>query len=204
MNYPASYLKYSTQFPKSEVIDAALWDTATYTSGATLQLTYFTATRATIDLSNMEIAGQLAYPKAFLARALKIFLKQRPESVNEVAPAAVQTGAANNIALLMNTGALRITIGSKEYGQYPLWTLTSGCGPFGVMQVSNVLIGGAYADYGLFGYPHTKNSFTLAQPLFIEPQMNFRVDIFWAAAVTLTRSLTLTVAFEGDLIRPVQ
>lgn len=204
MDYPKAYLKYATQMDKFEVINGALWDTLTYTSATTLRLTYFTATRATVDLSNMEVAGQLPYPKAFLARSLKVFLKQRPESVNEVAATNPQTGAVNNIAQLFNTGALQITIGSKNYGTYPLWVFGCAGGPSGIMLQSNILIAGSYADYAQSGRAHSRDGFTFAVPLFIEPQMNFNVDLQWGAVVTLTRNLTLTVAFEGDLIRPVQ
>lgn len=204
MDYPKAYLKYATQQDKFEVINAALWDTLQYTSAATLRLTYFTATRATIDLGNMEVAGQLPYPKAFLVRSLKIFLKQRPESVNEVAATNPQTGAIDNIATLFNTGAVQINIGSKNYGIYPLWVFGCAGGPSGIMLQTNVLIAGSYADYAQSGRAHSKDGFTFAVPLFIEPQMNFNVDIQWGAAVTLTRNLNLCVSLEGDLIRPVQ
>jgi hypothetical protein len=205
MQYPKSYLQYQTQYQgKSECINAALWDTVAYPQAGALQLTYFTATRATVDLSNMEVAGQLPYPKAFLVRSVKIYLKQRPESINEVGPAAVQTGAVDNIAGIINGGALQFTIGSKNYGPIPLWALTSGGGPFGMMQVANVLIAGAVADYGNIGTPHAKAAYTLSVPLFIEPQMNFRVDIVWGAVFAVTRALTFSVVLEGDLFRPVQ
>lgn len=204
MKYPSSYLKYSTQFPKSEVVNAALWDTVAYAQAGQLQLTYFTAMRATVDLSNMEVAGQLPYPKAFLIRAIKLHLKQRPESVNQVAAANIQPGAINNLAGMLNTGILQLTIGSKTYGPFPLWALAAGNGAFGQIQVSNVLIGGAYADGAGIGYPHVKNAYTLSVPLFIEPQMNFRVDLFWGAAFAIIRATNLTVAFEGDLFRAVQ
>jgi hypothetical protein len=204
MDYPKAYLQYATQMDKFEVINGSLWDTLTYTSGATLRLTYFTATRATIDLSNLEVAGQLPYPKAFLVRSMKVFLKQRPESVNSVAATAVQTGAINNVVGLFDTGAVTINVGSKNYGIYPLWVFGCAGGPSGFMAQTNILIAGSYADYGQSGLPHSKAGFTFSVPLFIEPQMNFNVDIQWAAAVTLTRNLTLCVSLEGDLIRPVQ
>lgn len=204
MKYPASYLKYSTQFPKSEVISGALWDTVQYAAAGQLQLTYFTAVRATRDLSNMDVGGQLAYPRAFLVRAIKLYLKARPESVNQVAPAAVQTGLTDNIAGMLNGGALQITIGSKTYGPYPLIAIPSGGGPYGMMLVNNILIAGGFADAANNGWAHVRNAYTLSVPLFIEPQMNFRVDLFWGAVFAITRATNLTVCFEGDLFRPVQ
>lgn len=208
MNYPASYQKYSTAYPKSEVINAVLWDTLTYTTGVTAQLTFFTATRLTVDLSNMEVAGQLPWPKAFLCRTIKVFIKQRPESVAQAA-AGPQGGASDNVTLLVNDAAVRIQIGSKDYGIYPLWMILSAAGPSGVMVLADIGAGapivGGLCDYGSLGRPHARDGYTFSVPLFIEPQVNFRVDIFWAAPVALTRTLVggICVALEGDLIRLV-
>jgi len=204
IQYPENYRQFNTQYPRSEVVSGMLWDTIAFTN-ATLQLTFFTVAKATVDLSNMIIGGQLPYPMAFLVRSIRLFLKQRPESANVVAPAGTQVGAVNNIALLYNTGSFQITVGAKQYGIYPLWILSSGGGPYGFMNVINILIAGGMADYGGMGTPHSRNAFTLAQPLFIEPQMSFKVDLYWPAALALTRTpLPLCVAFEGDLIRAVQ
>lgn len=204
VKFPAAYEKYATQMKDLEVIGAMLWDSVTYTSAATVQATFFTATRATLDLSNMEVAGQLAAPKAFLIRAIRVYAKQRSESVNAVGAGNAQTGAIDNIAQLINTGALTMTVGAKRYMEFPLWKMSAGGGVWSVFQVSNILIGGAYADHGQFGAAHARNIYTLSKPLFLEPQVNFRVDIFWAAALTLTRNTVITVALEGDLFRPVQ
>lgn len=201
------FQNYAALTAGREVISGAFWDTLQYTSATTLQLIFFQQALAgavTIDVSNMRNPGQLPYPQKFLIRALRVFLKQRPESVNEVGPAAVQTGAINNIYGLMQTGALQITIGSKEYGKYPLWVFSSGGGVFGQMLVSNILIGGGFADMGGLGSPSARNVYTLAKPMLIETSQYFSVTVTWPAAVTLTRNLSLTVCLEGDLIRPVQ
>lgn len=205
MKYPKEYLQFATAYPKSEVVNWALWDTQLYTSAATLALAFFQAVGATLDVSNMEVGGQLPSGKAFLVRAIRFFIKHRPWSVNQAAPAAVQTGSIDDTALLFNNGALQLTIGTKQYGQYPLWAIPAGGGPFGNLGVNNILVGGAMVDYGQAGYPHARNLLTLAEPLFIPPQMNFRCDIFWAAANTLAEGNTnLCVCLEGDLIRLVQ
>ena len=205
MDYPKSYQNYATQFKgRFEVINGSLWDTQQYAQAGQVQLTFFTATRATVDLSNMEVAGQLPFPKAFLIRALKIHLKQRPESVNMVAATNTQTGAINNICQVFNTGSLQITIGSKQYGIYPLWIFAAGNGPFGVMGQSNVLATGGMVDYAGMGAPVASNAYTFSVPMFIEPQMNFKIDLYWGAAAAIVRATNLTVLLEGDLIRSVQ
>jgi hypothetical protein len=204
-NVPPEFLPYQTQYPASEIIGWQWWDTVQYTSATTTAITLFTATRATVDLSNMEVSGQLAAPKAFLIRGIGLYLKQRPESVNAVAAGNLQTGAFNNICQLTNTGVLSLTVGSKNYMQIPLYMIPTPGGPFGFMQVSNILIGGATASVGTNGWPHAKSFYTLTKPLLIAPQINFRVDCLWpAGAVTLTRNLNFTVILDGDLFRPVQ
>ena len=201
------YRQYATQFGSGmEVIGWSLWDTQLYTSTATLAITFFTTAPAgrSLDLSNMEIAGQLAAPQQFLIRALRFMVKQLPESVNAVAATNPQPGALDNVAQLMNTGWLQLTIGTKTYGPWPLWKLTTGGGAFGAFNVSNILIGGGYADSGTAGWPDVRNVYTLSKPLLIPPQMNFRADLQWPAALTLTRNENLLVALEGDLIRQIQ
>lgn len=205
MRYPKEYLQYATAYRnKMEVINHCLWDTQALTA-ATLNLAFFQAVGATPDISNMEIGGQLPSPKSFLVRAIRFFIKQVPESVNSVAVPGTQTGAISNVALILNTGALTLTIGSKQYGTYPLWAIPAGGGPYGVAGLHNILIAGAYWDYGNCGLPHSRNLLTLSQPLWIPTQMNFRVDIVWAAALaTITRTVPICVCLEGDLIRQVQ
>ncbi len=201
------YQQYATLTGGREVITGALWDTLLYTSATTTVLNFFQQTVAatSFDVTNLLTPGQLAYPTQFLVRAIRFFIKQRPESINQVGPAAIQTGAINNVFQLVNTGLLVITHGAKEYGRYPLRELTCGNAPFGAIQVSNILIGGAAVDYGQNGYPDGEDIFTLGKPLLIETSMNFLYQLSWpAGAVTLTRNLNLCLALEGDLIRPVQ
>lgn len=200
------YQDYATMTSGREVIHGALWDTLTYTSAATVFLNFFQQTVAafTYDVTNMLNAGQLPYPKQFLVRAIRMWLRQRPESINAVAAGNIQTGALNNVHLLVNTGILIITHGAKEYGRYPLRDITAGNGIAGNIGVSNVLIGGAVVDYGQNGVPHSKNIFTLAKPLLIETNMNFLYRMEWPAALTLTRDTQICLLLEGDEIRQVQ
>lgn len=203
----SDYQQYATLTTGREVVHGALWDTLAYTTAVTTVLNFFQQTVAatSFDVTNLLTPGQLAYPTQFLVRAIRFFIKQRPESVNAAAPAALQGGAIDNVFELVNTGLLVITHGAKEYGRYPLRDITCGNAPFGNISVSNILIGGAAVDYGQNGWPHSKNVFTLAKPLLIETNMNFLYQLSWpAGAVTLTRTTNLCLALEGDLIRPVQ
>lgn len=90
------------------------------------------------------------------------------------------------------------------YGHYPSWMFPAGGGAHGGIAVRDILIAGGATDYGQLGTMHAHDVYTLAKPLFIEPQMSFQVTMTWAAAQTLTRNINLCVALEGDLIRAVQ
>jgi hypothetical protein len=200
------YQKFATMTSGREVIHGAIWDTLLYTSGTTLNLNFFQQTIAatSFDVTNLLSPGQLAYPTQFLVRAIRMWLRQRPESIDAVAAGNIQTGALNNVHLLVNTGLLIIRHGDKEYGRYPLRDITAGNGIAGNIGVSNILVGGAVVDYGQNGIPHVDNILTLAQPLLIETNMNFSYQMQWPAALTLTRNTSICLLLEGDLIRQVQ
>lgn len=206
-DYPPEYQQYDSQYKgQKEAIGWKWWDTQTYVSGTTTLLQQWFNARATEDLSNMEIAFQLAAPKAFLIRAVRFFLKQRPRSVARAAATNPQTGAIDNIAQLVNTGTFTFTIGSKIYIQEPLWCLTAGGGAYGIIGAEGATADpGAQSDYAQNGVPDPRAVNTLAKPIFIAPQINFTARITWPTAITLAGTDTpMMIVLDGDLIRPVQ
>lgn len=208
-DYPSQYTQYDSQYAgQKEAIGWKWWDTQTYVSGAagTTLLPQFFNVRATPDLGNMEVAFQLAAPKAFLLRAVRFFIKQTPFSSARAASGSAQTGAISNAALLGNTGVFTFTIGSKIYVQEPLWCLTAGAGAAGVMAVEGATADpGGVVDYGQLGIADPRAVNTLAKPIFIAPQINFTAALTWPAPLTLAGGNTpITIVLDGDLIRPVQ
>lgn len=202
-DFPPEYERYNTQYAgEKEVIGHMWWDTATYVSGTTTRLTLFTTTRATVDLSNMEVNGQLAAPKAFLLRAPRLYIKQRPEATVAAATGATQTGSVDDVAQLLNTGVATLTIGNKQYGQWALWTLLAGGGAWGMMQTGDIDV---VAQYANVGPPDNRIPYVLSKPIFIAPQINFNLVMEWPAALTLALGdSNLCFGLDGDLIRPVQ
>jgi hypothetical protein len=64
---------------------------------------------------------------------------------------------------------------------------------------------GITVSYAQNGLPQVDNAFVLSRPMLLAPQINFRIDITWPAALTLAGgNPPLTVILDGDLIRPVQ
>lgn len=208
-SYPSQYEQYNSQYGNAlETIGWKLWDTQTYVSGTTTQLPGWFNVRATPDLSNMEVAFQLPAPKAFLIRAIRFFVKQRPASVARAASTNQQTGALDNIAQLINTGVFTFTIGSKVYNMEPLWCMTAGGGAAGVLVIEGATTDpGGLVDYAQNGIADPRAVNTLTKPIFIAPQINFTAVVTWPAAITLAPSNTNTpISFllDGDLLRPVQ
>lgn len=204
-DFPPQYAKYNTQYEgEKEVLGWSWWDTALFTSATTLNINYFNVARvaATPDVTNMEVNGQLAAPKAFLLRTIKVYVKARPFTTTAAADNAVQTGLFDDIVQLMNTGVLRLTIGNKDYGSWPLWQLLSAGGPWGFMQTGDIDV---VMQWGSLGVPDNRVGYTLTKPLFIAPQINFNVNISWPAVITLdSGNQNICVLLDGDLIRPVQ
>jgi len=203
--FPAAYEQYNTQYGgQIEAIGWKWWDTQTFTSAATVQLTNFFNVRATPDLSNMEVAFQLAAPKAFLVRAIQMFYKVRPRAVT---PATVNgnpaTGTFDDVAQLINTGTMNLTIGQKLYDMEPTWVLTAGGGAMGFFALAGDVE--ATASYAQNGVPDPRAVNTLSVPIFIPPQMNFTAVITWPTALTLAGGDTgIQLLLDGDLVRPVQ
>lgn len=201
--YPQEFVDYSTAYQnKLEKVGWKWYDTQTYSSGTTTLITNWFNTRATHDLSNMETAFQLPAPKAFLVRAIRFYLKQRPRSTTIAANAQPQTGAFDNIAQLINTGVFTFTIGNKQYDLEPLWVLTAGAGAAGAMTTGNT---GGLIDYAQNGISDPRAVNTLPTALFIPPQMNFTAILDWPAALTLAGGdTTITMLLDGDIYRAVQ
>jgi hypothetical protein len=148
------------------------------------------------------VAFQLAAPKAFLIRAIRFFVKTRPQTVTTGTPLpATQAGAFDDVVQIINTGVFQLTIGNKVYNLEPLWCLTSGGGAYGVLQ-SGSTISMSYAQNGI---PDPRAVNALSKPLFIGPQINFTAQITWPATLTLTNgNPALCILMDGDLLRPVQ
>lgn len=202
-NFPPEYKAYNTQYPgPKEVVGWMLWGHQIYVSAATLQLTLFNRTHATLDDGNMEVAGQLSAPKGFFLRSIRFFPKFLPQNTANAAAGATQTGILHDMAQLLNTGTLRLVVGSKEYVHVPLWMLPQGGGPVPIICTGDVAV---IPDYATNGIADPRAVYSLAKPLFIAPQMSFFVTLTWPAAITLVAGDTdVMVALEGDMVRPIQ
>jgi hypothetical protein len=205
MAYPSQFNSYDTQYQGAkERIGWTWYHLLGYTSTATVQLTYFQVIPANLSLGNMKLAGQLGAPQAFFLRALRVKVQLYPTAITAVGTGTQQTGNLNDLCALLYTGTLQLSILDKVYGQWPLWMLPAGGGPTSVGTGS---IAAAPIYMAENGIQDPRAVYSLSVPLFLAPQVTFKVDIFWPAALTIV-SLPATpligVYLDGDLIRPVQ
>ena len=201
-----SYRQYMAQFGNAiEQIGGQLFDTLLLTSAATVRLTYFNAIRA-LPLSNLQVASILPAPQAFMIRAIRVPIFVSVFNIARAATTNIQTGPVNDMALLLNTGVLELTIGSKSYGQWPLWMLPQGSGPMASLASDgDTADPGAVQQFATNGEPDLFNVRALSLPIFIPPQVNFQVDLTWPAVVTLAAgNPNIQVILDGDLFRQVQ
>jgi hypothetical protein len=185
--------------------------------------------------TNLQVAGRLPHDNSFEARALRVvvsppgwrvmlrecsreileeaFQALRPnnrwsrpnkliaESFGEALEhqlATIQADAATALAEIIYNSVTSLIVGEKVMIEMPTFWFPAGAG---------VSPGkGAVANHG---EPDPLATFRFAEPVFIEPQQNFRAEIafpqgFSEALAALTGPLRLWVVLDGYLIRDVQ
>lgn len=201
-------MKYGSQLPGGEEnIGWAWYDTQLYTSTTTTVLQFFNSTNANKVRCNMEVNGQLAAPKYFVIYAIRVI----PWCIPTAQTGVTQTAAFTNLWLdmfnLTFLSRLVLTVGSKDYTNMPGHYYPAGSGVTG--QGIAALFGITTAQvtssmYANNGVPDPRSVNVLARPRLIEPQINFGVNMYWNAAVTLSGNTDVQVLMDGILFRPIQ
>lgn len=180
-----------------EAIWHLVYDTKTYTDNATTSLNFFDSTNVgTLDLSNMEIAGQFPAPQVFDIHGVFVDMW----TAAPVSTSATNTGNINDIYLLLFVGRPRwlLTIQQKNYGPYPLASLHGLGAPkvFGFSSDGTEILQAASND-NCPGWNYNGS-------ITIPPQTAFQFNITWAAAQDLTADWRIRVAMTGKLSRAVK
>ncbi len=202
------YNQYRTTYPAVEIIGGMLYDVAPFVSGGagTLRAQFFNVARATPNLTNLPTPGVLTNNQGFLIRALRFLPHWLPRSTARAAAGNVQPGCVDDMAQILNTGVFRLNIGSKPYAEIPLWMIPGGGGVFPISgSDGDTADPGNVQDWATNGVPSSDNAFTLSQPLFLQPLVNFDGLITWPAVITLANgNSNIQVCLDGDQMRPVQ
>jgi hypothetical protein len=199
---PQEWGGYVTQTNEGlEVIPHILYDTQTYTDNSTTTLPFFSSSPANESISNVSPPNILPNPQSFLIKNIGIFFPTQLETIDQGAAAALPS-QFNDIILLCNTGILKMKIGEKPYGPWPMYRL-----PIGTYPHLNAIAGaGAEAANLVSGYGNTDGPlYPVLPPLLIAPMQKFSVTLEWpAGAVDLSANRSIKVVLDGQLSRGIQ
>lgn len=170
-------------------------DTATYTSGVTTNLQFFTTARATRQLSNLSPPGSLPEPQYFKVYAFQLdpLVPTDYQAFRDVDRLLFGSGAAGEGA-----PTFQFTLADKVYGPWPLSLLHGTGGAMGhagttVAAESNWLANNSIPDGGYWQ----------DGAICIPPSQNFSAEIVWGAAQTLVANRDLRVTMSGVLYRAI-
>jgi len=185
-----------------EVIPAILWDTQTYVDNVTVQLPFFQSSPANDSISNVSPPSVLPNPEAFLIKNIYWFVPTEVETIDQGAAAGSLPGQFDDILLLGNTGILRLQIGDKPYGPWPLYRLPCSTGA----KLTGMAAAGAEAANLVTAYGNTDGpQYPVLPPLLIAPTQKFKVFLEWpAGAVNLAANRTIKVGLDGQKSRGIQ
>lgn len=200
---PSEWAGYVTQINQAlEVIPFVLYDTQTYVDNTTVILPYFTSVPANESVSNVNPPAILPNPESFLIKNIFWMVPNQLETIDQGAAAANLPSQFNDIVLLANTGILKLFIGDKPYGPWPLYRLPCSTYP----KLTGLAAAGAEAANLISGYGNTDGpQYPVLPPLLIAPTQKFRVSLEWpAGAVDLAANRSIKVGLDGQKSRGVQ
>lgn len=185
--------------PPSGGAEEAIWhqiyDSQTYTSAVTTRQVFFQAANADRTLSNMDQGGALPRPQKLQVYNICFDVL----SAIPVTTSATIDGVLNDLALLIMGSATRPTwtlnISQKAYGPYSLTTLSGTGGPTGFGFSSDG------AEIIQFAKNDPNGGWNYFGRVIIPEQVNFFVEVNWAAAATLTANKINRFSLFGVLNR---
>ena len=162
------------------------YDTQTYVSAATLNLTFFQAVQADKTLGNIEAPGSLPTPKFFAIESIGLDVLLRPAAQ----AGHVATGPIDDVAqlVLFGRGTLEFQYQNKVYGPWPLSAFQASGGPTGFGWAT--MTAEAQVSYANNGIPNGIG-YGMNQQIILKPNANFSFTLRWPAALTLAAGNTL-------------
>lgn len=157
--------------------------------------------------TNLQASGVLPSLNTFEARALRVVVSNlRPTEFKGSTGTAPRTGSNESAILadLIYNSVTSLIVGEKEMIKMPTFWFPAGAGVSPGLTVSN------------HGEPDPTATFRFAEPVYIEPQQNFRVEMAFPQGVPgvnpaddkklahVTGPLRIWVVLDGYLTRDVQ
>lgn len=183
-----------------EVIPAILYDTQTYVDNTTVILPFFTSVPANESISNVNPPSVLPNPESFLIKNIYWMVTNELETIDQGAAGALPS-QFDDIILLANTGILKLIIGDKPYGPWPLYRLPCSTFPKAALAAAGAEAANLVTAYGNTDGP----LYPVLPPLLIAPTQKFKVSLEWpAGAVNLAANRSIKVGLDGQKSRGIQ
>lgn len=181
-----------------EVVHAIKWDQQTYVDNTTTLLNWFTVFNTDPAQQN----GIFPFQNNFLLCAIGVHfpLNVSVEDVTGTVQNAAAPSTLNDLGLLCNNGVMKLTLGTKTYGPFPLIKLQSGLGFGGPIQT------GAAKMVGMpqLGEPNKNSFFQLEIPLLLPGNTSAGMQMVWNTVQDLVANRTIRVYLEGLESRAIQ
>ena len=178
-----------------------LYDTLTFTSAATTNLTFYgTANVGNINLTNLDVGGQLPSPQILKVYNICCDVITGAGAAGVTKSAGTVLGGLNDTWLLLLGGlpVWTFTISNKQYGPYPLSTLHGTGGPQGALAVADPA-----ADSQQIGFNNLTPGWNYYGRIIIPEQTSFKVRVDWNGTLTLTANAIIRMHLMGVLSRRV-
>jgi hypothetical protein len=152
--------------------------------------------------TNLQAAGVLPSLNTFEARAMRVVVSSLVEEVPPIAsPSQVQVNEPNFLAELIYNSVTALLVGEKTMMEMPTFWYPAGAGVTGQFAFNSLVFNHDEAD--------PMATFRFAEPVIIEPQQNFRVEMLFPRDVPerVRRAigpLHVWVVLDGYLTRDVQ
>lgn len=193
--------KFGVNMPNTvEGIAWNLYDIQTYTTAGAREFSFFQVPQGqsskTLEDTNMELAGQLPAPQAFLVETVQFqFL-----SGGELIDAATVAGenAANDSWKVLKNGSLEFSIGSKSYAK--------GAPLLSFPPAQRLVFNGAVSNtttttVGAAGYADATGLLHDTGGLLIPQSQNFNVKVRFKDLLTIATESRIKVTLSGILYR---
>lgn len=177
----------------SEALAWTLFDTVTYTSAATTQLTFFTTARANTQLSNLQGTG-LPTPQYFEVYYFNFDVLALTGNSTPMSDTWELTHGTGTAGVGQGAPTWQFVLADKITGPFPLYSLHG----LGGIQGFTTQTTTEYANNG-----NGQGTFAVDGAIVIPPNQTFSVVLTWPAAVTLSANRDVVVSMTGVLHRRI-
>lgn len=187
-----------------EVIWQPLYDIQTYAAAGVTQQTFFQRTVGSTGVTqantNMEAAGQLPNPKAFLCTGIQVvFIPGNAVSISQAAAGTALNNWLDTEAVLNGIGFLKFFIGSKDYlVDAPLSKFTM---QFGLSGVASLTGAGSVATTDFVDYARSVGRYYSITPVKLPSNQNFNVSLNFPTAITTNVAGQIGIILDGFQFR---